>query len=504
MGLTPYARSVAACTPHNPSQMSERLDKAIVVGLLVAIVCTALTHGAVEPWSVAIFELVVLVLVLLWVIKAAADRKLIFRMPAIGLPIAALIILAAVQSIALTDEAGRRSGVSMDVEATRAALVVLCFLFLSFIVAANFLTTRDRLRVLANFLVVYGLAMAVFALIQYFTWDGRLFWMRETARHAVFGPFVNRNHFAGYMEMLLPLPVALIVVRHGRPELRMFYAFAAAMMGVAGFVSLSRGGMISIIAGLMFILFLSVRLPKAGGEKAPDPFRDRGLSFYLPQGIAVLAIAGAITAGVLWIGAAPVIDRVAESIDSDADISLISRSAIWTDTWSIFRAAPFLGAGLGAFETVYPLYGRSDGSLIVGQSHNDYLQVLADCGIVGGAIALSFILLILRSTIKGVRSRDPFVAGLAAGGGAGIFAMLVHSLFDFNLQLPSNALLFLLLAAVVSTTCTLSIHRSREQGARSRERGAGARSRGQGARSREHGAGSTEHGARSRDTAIAD
>jgi O-antigen ligase len=443
--------------------MSERLDKAIVVGLLVALVCTALTHGAVEAWSVAIFELVVLVLLLLWVIKSTADRKLIFRMPVIGLPLAALIILAAVQSIALTDEAGRRSGVSMDVEATRAALVVLCFLFLSFIIAANFLTTRDRLRVLANFLVVYGLAMAVFALIQYFAWDGRLFWMRPTTRHAVFGPFVNRNHFAGYMEMLLPLPVALIVVRHGRSELRMFYGFAAAMMGIAGFVSLSRGGMISIIAGLMFILFMSVRLPKEGApHTARHHSRDRRtLSFYLPQGVAVLAIASAITAGVLWIGAAPVIDRVAESMESEAEISTISRSAIWKDTWSIFRASPVLGAGFGAFETVYPLYSRSDGSLIVGQSHNDYLQVLADCGVVGGAIALSFILLVFRSAISGASSPDPLVAGLAAGGGAGIFAMLVHSLFDFNLQLPSNALLFLLLAAVVSTTCTLSLRKER-------------------------------------------
>jgi O-antigen ligase len=443
--------------------MSERLDKAILVGLLVAIVCTALTHGAVEAWSVAIFELVVLVLLLLWVIKSTADRKLIFRMPVIGLPLAALVILAAVQSIALTDEAGLRSGISMDVEATRAALVVLCFLFLSFIIAANFLTTRDRLRVLANFLVVYGLAMAVFALIQYFAWDGRLFWIRPTDKHAVFGPFVNRNHFAGYMEMLLPLPVALIVVRHGRSELRMFYGFAAAMMGIAGFVSLSRGGMISIIAGLMFILFMSVRLPKEGtGHASRRHSRDRrSLSFYLPQGIAVLAIAGAITAGVLWIGAAPVIDRVSESLESDVEISTISRSAIWKDTWSVFRASPVLGAGLGAFETVYPLYGQSDGSLIVGQSHNDYLQVLADCGIVGGVIALSFILLTLRSAISGARSEDPLVAGLAVGAGGGIFAMLVHSLFDFNLQLPSNALLFLLLAAVVSTASTLSLQKRR-------------------------------------------
>src|SRR6185503_4909248 len=146
----------------------------------------------------------------------------------------------------------------------RAGVTVLFFLFLAFMIAANFFTARDRLRALVNFMVVYGLSMAVFALIQYFAWDGKLLWVRPTAAFSVFGPFVNRNHFAGYMEMLIPLPVALIVVRYGRSELRLFYAFAAAMMGIAAVISLSRGGMIGILASLMFLLFMSVRLPRTG------------------------------------------------------------------------------------------------------------------------------------------------------------------------------------------------------------------------------------------------
>ena len=445
--------------------MSERLDRAVVIGLLIAVVGTALAQGAVEAWSVALFELRVVVLLLLWAVKSVIDKKLSLRIPAAGIPVVAIILLGVIQSIAHTDESGRRSALSMDVEATRAGVTVLFFLFLAFMIAANFFTARERLRALVNFMVVYGLSMAVFALIQYFAWDGRLLWLRPTAGQSVFGPFVNRNHFAGYMEMLLPLPVALIVVRYGRSELRLVYAFAAAMMGIAAVVSLSRGGMISILVSLMFLLFMSARLPKAGARPeaidAPHTMAaPTRLGFYLSQGFAVLAIVAAITAGILWIGAAPVIDRVAESIDSGVDISSINRSAIWTDTWSIFRASPVLGAGLGAFQTAYPLHGRSDGSQIVAQSHNDYLQVLADCGVVGAAIALAFIVLLFRATARGVRSSDPLIAALAAGSGAGIFAILVHSLFDFNLQLPSNALLFLLLCAVVSGACTLASDRS--------------------------------------------
>jgi O-antigen ligase len=86
----------------------------------------------------------------------------------------------------------------------------------------------------------------------------------------------------------------------------------------------------------------------------------------------------------------------------------------------------------------------------VAQSHNDYLQVLADGGIVAGVIALGFLVLLFRAMFRAVQSRDPLLAGLALGSSAGIFGILVHSLFDFNLQLPSNALLFLLLCVVVS------------------------------------------------------
>jgi O-antigen ligase len=86
----------------------------------------------------------------------------------------------------------------------------------------------------------------------------------------------------------------------------------------------------------------------------------------------------------------------------------------------------------------------------VRQAHNDYLQVLADCGIVGAAAALCFITLVFRDILRGMRHPDRKMAAVALGCGAGIFAMLVHSLFDFNLQMPSNALLFLTLTAVIS------------------------------------------------------
>jgi len=105
---------------------------------------------------------------------------------------------------------------------------------------------------------------------------------------------------------------------------------------------------------------------------------------------------------------------------------------------------------MGAFETAFPTFSKSDGSLLVSQAHNDYLQILADCGLVGGILAVWFIVATGLTVINGLRSHDPFLNKLSLGSGAAIFGMLVHSVFDFNLQLPSTALLFLLICSIAT------------------------------------------------------
>jgi len=427
----------------------DHLGRTIGVGFLVALVFAALAHGAVEPWSVFVFEAIIVILVLLWVVKVLLDKRLNLTIPNIGLPIAALIAIGIAQSVAFTDSTGRWLSLSKNVGFTRAAVTVLIFLFISFLIASNFFKSKVRLQVLAHFLVLYGLAMALFALVQHFTWNGRFYWLRATEVTSPFGPFANHNHFAGYMALLIPLPIALIVSRAVPREMRVLYGFAATMMGIAAVLSLSRGGMISIVAGMVFLVVMSVRLPRP--EKT---IVKRRFPRFASQAAVVIAILAVISAGIYWIGADPLINRVTRgqltSEDPLKETFFSSRGWIWRDTISMIGANPLLGVGLGAYETAFSIYSKSDGSLRVPQAHNDYLQVVADCGIVGGLIALWFIILVFRSIARGTRSRDPLYSGLALGCGAGIFAILVHSLFDFNLQLPANALLFLVLTAVAA------------------------------------------------------
>ena len=431
------------------------LGRAIVVGFLLAVVFTALAHGAVEPWSVFVFEAIMLALVIIWAIKIIADKRFVITIPKTALPVAALALVGLAQSVAFEDGAGRWMSLSKNVEATRGAVTVLIFLLVAFVIAANFFVTRERLLALANFLVIYGLAMALFALVQHFTWNGKLFWLRPiTVSVSPFGPYVNHNHFSGYMEMLIAVPIALIMTRAVSREMRLMCGFAAVVMGIAIVMSLSRGGMISLAAEMIFIVFVILMLARKRRQIAGESGGRKRFHLVASQALAAFFIAAIIIAGVYWIGSDAVITRVtkgqAVSAGAEKETFHSSRGWVWRDTLSMISANPLLGVGLGAYGTAFPIYSKSDGSLRVPQAHNDYLQVLADCGVVGGAIALWFLVVLFRTFAASIKSRDPLLSALALASGAGTFAILVHSVFDFNLQLPSNALLFLLLTAVAS------------------------------------------------------
>jgi len=445
--------------------VSRRLDQIIAGGVLVAIVFTGLAHGAVEAWSIAVFQLLVIALIELWTVRMVMAGRVRIAVPAPTLPLVGLIVLGLVQSISWTGTDGRRASLSLDVDMTRWTVPMLVILVAAFLIAANFWASRERLPGLGWFLTAFGLTMAVFGLIQGFTWNGRFYWVRPMgALTAAYGPFLSHNNFAGYMELFIPIPIAMALTKAVRSPARMFCAFAAVIMSLSVMFSLSRGGMISIAAGLVFLAVFGVQMAlqrrrawemeEWGDDDEFVAPRWRRVPAWLPQATAVAAIVVAIVVGLLWLGPDSVASRLTQGELTGSGQSgqnfEASRGWIWRDTWTMFGAHPLLGAGLGAYRTAFPMYTQSDGFYLVHQSHNDYLQILADGGVVGGALAVWFLISVFRAFGRGIGARDPWLAALALGGGAALFSLLVHSLLDFNLQLPGTALLFLVLAAVVA------------------------------------------------------
>jgi len=419
-------------------------------------VITALASGAVEPWSVAIFELIVVLMIALWAGKCLSERRVLIAVPPAALPFGAMVLLGVAQSLALRDNDGNTSSLSMDVEATRSAALALFLLLVCFLAAANFLIGRKRTRAVVRCLVIYGLAMAVFAIVQHSSQEGRIYWLRPLSQGASwFGPFVNHAHFAGYMALLMPIPIGLMMNGAGRSEERFLFGFAAMMMGISLVTSLSRGGLIALASELLFLVsagsrVLGRRVGSRDQHRAGVPLGGPRLRSLIGLGVITVSI----IAGVIWMGPEPVADRIGRgnaTTTGQAESLYESRGWIWRDSIRVFEAHPLLGAGMGAFETALPIYSKSDGSLQVSQSHSDYIQVLTDCGILGGLLAIWFIVAIWSVVFRGLRSHDPFGRSLALGCGAAIFGMMVHSVFDFNLELPSTALLFLLICAIASS-----------------------------------------------------
>ncbi len=338
------------------------LDKTIVVLFLLLLVFTALAHGAVEPWSVAIGSVLMVGLFFLWIVKSAWGKTWELRLPAPLWPLLALLGLGLLQSIAWTDQAGQRASLSLDVEATRQTVLWLGLLLLAFVVAANIFVSRARLNLLSMFFTCFGLALALFALLQQATWNGRFYWLRAVNTQAItapFGPFVHHGHYAGYLELLLPFPLALLIAHRMRLEKKLFYGFAATLIGVSVIASLARGGMLTLAVQILFLGVTSYWLKRhRQAENTTSSFQSLRLGI-------VLLISAAILLGVFWIGVEPVLNRIAQgqgATTSQAESFFNNRGWVWRDTVTMFRAHPITGVGLGAFETAFPIYSQSDGS----------------------------------------------------------------------------------------------------------------------------------------------
>jgi O-antigen ligase len=248
------------------------------------------------------------------------------------------------------------------------------------------------------------------------------------------------------MELTIALPLGLLFAGAVDKEKRMIYLFIAGLMGVALVMTASRGGIISLVAEIVFLVIVTAIWRK------PSERRRLRRSGRLKRVAARIAMTGALLfslfLGVVLLGGEFSINRFIDSVNTDDPTT--GRAHFWSVTLDIIKAHPYLGTGLGAFGVIYTKYDTRNGLYRLEQAHNDYLQVLSDAGIAGGVVALSFVVLLFYKAISRAKSRDDFRRGVALAALSGCFAVLVHSFFDFTLHTTSNALLFLVLAAIAT------------------------------------------------------
>jgi O-antigen ligase len=336
---------------------------------------------------------------------------------------------------------GSTQAISVYPHYTYLALLRLVTYLLVFLLAVrNYQRVRGQ-PALRSLLVFLGLFEACYGILQYLTAFKYIFFYQKAEPFMVAtGTYINPNHFAGFLEICLPFVVAATLNYSGldfrggkgrwrrlllapKSSLFLLYTAVFCVVFVGLLASLSRSG---IGGGLLGIAVASAII--ARGNR---------------RSVAVILIAIFLFAAVFssWIGMDPLIMRF-ESLGAGAKDSEV-RLAIWRDTLRLIRDSPLLGTGLGTYIWSSLHYQSSWFSFRYEHAHNDLLETAADMGIPAAVIlwsALGTIFVRLVRKCSNLAHSSDRVA--AAGCSGAIAALMLHSLTDFNLQIPANALLF--------------------------------------------------------------
>jgi O-antigen ligase len=339
---------------------------------------------------------------------------------------------------------------------TRTHLVLLVCCAAAFFFARMLGQDRARRRRLVTWLVSLGTLEALYGLVQYLTGWQRIFgYVKKYNLEEATGTYINRNHFAGFLEMVIPFAVALVLYENaklprkavsgrdvnarikrvlgGRKLSRIGLWLLAAMVMVAGlFFSLSRMGIISAVASLAAMAAFAGFQRKAG----------------LWVAVGIMAC-GMIL--VLWMGAGPVLGRFGTISEEYASVD-DSRWSLWEDTARLIGGHPLLGSGLGTFPVAFTRVQSTFLRQFVNHAHNDYLELASDLGIPMAVIFFgSTGALLVRVARKTSSSEVSFERAMALGCLGSIAAILLHSLADFNLYIPANALVFSLILGLAAS-----------------------------------------------------
>ncbi|HSP05951.1 MAG TPA: O-antigen ligase family protein [Acidobacteriota bacterium] len=328
---------------------------------------------------------------------------------------------------------------SLDPFATFTKILEYLAYFAIFLTVVNNVRTQTLYWLILYSIFIAAVFQGVYGLYEFLSGSHHIFgYVKRTGLDSASGTFVNRNHFAAYLELSLPLLIALIAgrVRHlrafrGSLAARIAHAletegsqilmllFMIVLVAVALIFSLSRSGITFGLTALTVFLYI---YRKARHELSRKTYLALGI--FGTVGLAV------------WVGLNPVLQRF---LHLSQNWSEGARLQVWTDTLKIFLHFPVAGTGAGTFPQIFPMYRSFLYNNIYREAHNDYIQLLAESGV------LFFFLLIalasvLASRLKHVLSRDlRRLELIQLGAFCSLISLALHSLTDFSLQIPAIA-----------------------------------------------------------------
>ena len=458
------------------------MEKPAYLLFLGALIVAPLAFGTIDLWAIFLMEGLIFSALLCYLIALLRDRGSYIQTPGLlplllylgwtavqllPLPLA-LVSLISPNTAALYDPVRQASASSLFVPLSVHPLHTLQELFrFSSWVACYFLGVQllndpGRMRRTINTLLIVAAGIALYGIIQHYTASDRIFWFRTFTHRPVFGSFAYKNHFAAFVELLLPLSLMLYLqyspgMRSGislrqtllnlfsspRNSRHLLYLLAFAVMGVALLLSESRGGVICTTIALVALFAFNAK-------------RFSGKGLVIPMvGLLFLAVTGLGRDGLSTLD-----QRFGRALEQDGT-TLNGRLTFWKDALGLIACFPVTGTGAGTFASIYPRFQQTANGALPIHAHNDLLETQATGGMIATASLLAFLILFFRGTAKAFRGRkDNLVVHLYLGSGAGLVAFLLHCLVDLQLRVSAAVGLYaFLLFAIHAASTTLKQHR---------------------------------------------
>ena len=343
----------------------------------------ALTLWVPERWAWSLFQVGVFLLAAWRVSRARSLRPT---------PAAATLAMAALWPVMQAAVGG-----SVDSGETWMAALNWATFLVVFLVAVDILGGRRERSWFLSAISLGGMTVATAAVLQYYSSAGKIFWIFPSGyTDGVLGPFVNRNQYAAWVELLLP--AALYLAATGRR--RALYAAAAAVLLGSVIAGASRAGS-ALAVGEVFAVALALAVRHSNSRRA--------VALWSAQFVCLAAIAIAV------VGWQSLRDRLgapaAEVVRMDA-----ARASV-----AMVQDRPWMGSGLGTWARMYPRYAGLDTGLVVNQAHNDWAQWAAEGGVPFLAVTILFAGLLCRPAFRSIY-------------GLGVVAVLLHALVDYPMQ----------------------------------------------------------------------
>jgi len=411
---------------------------------IATIVLFAFLHGSVGDPARSLLAALLCSFSLLRGLASLLSGSFRVSDPALILPLAGIVGLAIVQILPLPFVSGLASE---DPFETKSFIIFFSSLVLAGESLRHLTNTSRRLRVLIGAIIAIGVGSAIYGIT-------RSIFVVPSEQYA---QFANRNHYAVLAEMATGLLLGLLL----KQRLSKAQWLAVSLLGAVIIHSLltagSRGGLISLIAMLLFSVIMYAFFSKrdhqsrfAGRRSDLDglPLKTRII------GVACVCVLIVIvsTAAIAFVGGNQTVTRfeqVRDEIESQSDIRL-NRGTIWNITIELIKDRPITGAGFGAYASAITPFDRSNGTWPLEQAHSEYLELLANGGVVGLIFFGTFFILAARRAFRGLGSEDPLLRSACFGAMVGVFGVLVHSLVDFGLHVPLNALVFVVLLVIAT------------------------------------------------------